>query len=89
MKSNKVNINILRYIDEHIEEELSVKEISYEAGYSEFHFLRIYKDEMKMTLKEYITRKKLLKASEQIIDGKKIIDVAIQYGWESHAGFIK
>lgn len=89
MNSNKIINNILRYIDEHIEEELSVKEISYEAGYSEFHFLRIFKEEMKMTLKEYITRRKLIKASEQIIDGKKIIDVAIQYGWESHAGFTK
>lgn len=89
MKANKVSNSILRYIDEHIEEELSAGKIANEAGYSEFHFARIFKDEMKMTLKDYVTRRRLIKASEQIIAGHKIIDTAVQYGWESHAGFTK
>lgn len=89
MNSYKVINKALRYIDEHIEEKLSIKEISDKVGYSEYHFLRIFKDEIQMTLKEYIIRRKLIRASEQIIDGEKIIDVAIRYGWESHAGFTK
>lgn len=84
-----VDNSILRYIDEHIEEELSVSKIANEAGYSEFHFSRIFKREMKMTLKDYVVRRKLIKASEEIIAGQRIIDVAFKYGWKSHAGFTR
>ena len=30
-----------------------------------------------------------IKATREILNGKKILDVAIEYGWESHSGFIK
>ena len=30
-----------------------------------------------------------MRASESILQGNKILDVAIEYGWESHSGFIK
>jgi len=89
MRENKLSYSILHYIDAHIEEEFSAGEIAKKAGYSEFHFLRIFKDEMQMTLKEYVIRRKLIKASEEIISGKKVIDVAVQYGWKTHAGFTK
>lgn len=89
MKTNKVSSSILHYIDEHIEDELSTDRIANEAGYSEFHFSRIFKEEMKMTLKEYVVRRKLIKASEDLIAGQKVIDVAFKYGWKSHAGFTR
>lgn len=44
---------------------------------------------MKMTVMEYVKGRKLLKASEEILDGEKIIDVALRYGWETHSGFTK
>jgi len=65
MKVKKVSNNILRYIDEHIEEALTVGNIANEAGYSEYHFSRIFKDETKMKLKDYVIRRKLIKASEK------------------------
>lgn len=89
MKTNRVSSSILRYIDEHIGEELSTSKIAKEAGYSEFHFSRIFKDEMEMTLQKYVTRRKLIKASEKIIAGQRVIDAAFQYGWKTHAGFTK
>lgn len=30
-----------------------------------------------------------IKATREILNGNKILDVAIEYGWESHSGFIK
>lgn len=89
IETNKVDSRILQYIDAHIEENLSVRKIADEAGYSEFHFSRIFKEEMKMTLKDYVIRRKLIKASEEIIAGRKIVDTAFMYGWESHSGFTK
>lgn len=50
---------------------------------------RIFKNEMGITLKDYVTRRKLVKASEKIVSGYRVIDAALQYGWETHAGFTK
>lgn len=44
---------------------------------------------MGITLKDYVTRRKLVKASEKIVSGYRVIDAALQYGWETHAGFTK
>jgi len=38
---------------------------------------------------EYVKERRLIKASEEIANGKKIIDAALEYGYESHSGFTK
>jgi len=89
LKSNE-NVNmVLRYIDNHLEENLTTKDIAKVAGYSKYHFIRLFKSCMNTTIMEYINKRKLIKASEQILNGAKIIDVAIQFGWQSHSGFTK
>ena len=52
--------NVLKYIEEHIEEPLSIKQLSDIAGYSEYHFMRKFKGCMNKTLSEYINRRKLI-----------------------------
>lgn len=89
MESNIIMNRVLRYVDEHIEEPLSIYQIAECAGYSEYHFARFFKEKMNMTVLEYVTKRKLIKASEEILSGKKVIDVALQYGWQSHSGFSK
>ena len=84
-----INDWILCYIDEHIEEELTVTGIAEEAGYSPSYLSRNFKNEMGIALKDYVTRRKLVKASEKIISGYRVIDAALLYGWETHAGFTK
>lgn len=80
---------ILKSIDENIENEMSVKNIADMAGYSEFYFLRKFKEVMGMTPMDYVQKRRLIKASEYILNGQRIIDVAVQYGWQSHSGFTR
>ena len=80
---------ILISIDENIENEMSVKDLANMAGYSEYYFLRKFKDFMGMTPMDYVQKRRLIKASERILVGQRIIDVAIQYGWQSHSGFTR
>ncbi len=79
----------LRYIEEHLEENLTVAEFSEQAGYSESGFSRLFRREMGCSVLEYVRRRKLLKASELILNGEKVIDAAFQYGWQTHSGFTK
>lgn len=84
------NINeVLKYIEEHLEEQLTTLQLSQIAGYSEYHFIRMFKANMNVTVTEYVIKRRLIKASEDILSGEKIIDVAFKYGWQSHSGFTK
>ena len=80
---------IIQYIEEHLEEPLTVKQLADIAGYSEYHFVRVFKAYTTQTVKEYICRRRLLRSCDDIFAGKRLIDVAIKYGWSSHSAFSK
>lgn len=80
---------ILKYIETHICEPLTNKQLAKIAGYSEYHFIRLFKEYTNMTCMHYIWKRRLIKASEDIANGFRIIDVAFQYGWQSHSAFTK
>lgn len=85
---NSIN-GSLRYIEEHLEENLTVAELAVQAGYSESAFSRLFRREMSCSVLEYVRRRKLLKASEMILNGEKVINAAFQYGWQTHSGFTR
>lgn len=92
MKTNRTDENfysILKYIEGHICETITIRELAQIAGYSEYYFLRIFKSNMNVTVMEYVGKRKLIRASEDILAGEKIIDAAMKFGWQSHSGFTK
>jgi len=89
MNSRKISAEILQYIETNLTEQLSVNQIAKEAGYSEHYFSHLFKKEMGISVMDYIIKRKLVKASEYIISGDNILDVALNFGWHTHAGFTK
>lgn len=88
----KVTNNImdsLQYIEIHLKEQLDLQEISTAAGYSEYHFARMFKEQMGTSVMEYVKKRKLYKASEALFQGQKVLNVALEYGYQSHSGFTK
>ena len=79
----------IQYIENNIKEELKAESIAKEMGYSVYHFSRIFKEEMGISLMEYVKDRRLLRAAEDIMSGKRILDVAIEYGYQTHSGFTK
>ncbi len=80
---------IAEYMEHHIHEVVSINKMAGAFGYSPFHFSRMFKKQMKMTVTEFVTRCKLEAAFDEILDGKNILDAALEYGWQSHSGFSK
>ncbi len=72
---------VLHYIEEHLKEPLDIKRLASVAGYSQYHFIRLFKSHTNETVMEYVCRRKLIRAAEDIAAGMRIIDVAFQYGW--------
>lgn len=79
----------IQYIEDHLIDRLTVDEIAREMGYSTYHFSRIFKGKVGVSLMEYVKDRRLLSATEDIISGEKILDVAIKYGYETNNGFTK
>ncbi|MCL2287004.1 MAG: GNAT family N-acetyltransferase [Firmicutes bacterium] len=80
---------IIQYIDAHIKEDITIAEIAGSAGYSPNHIYKIFKVYSPYPIMEYIRRKKLYFAASEMYSGRKLYDIALDYGYETPAGFYK
>lgn len=85
----KIMQESLDYIEDNIKCEISAQELSERAGFSLFHYYRLFQTAVGMPVMQYILRRRLLNAIYEIGQGKKMIEVALAYGFETHAGFYK
>jgi AraC family transcriptional regulator len=79
----------IEFIEKNIRNELTPEIIANECGYSTFHFSRVFNINQGMTLMEYVKKRRLSFAAKDLFSGKKIIDIALEYGFETHNGFTK
>jgi AraC family transcriptional regulator len=78
----------LRYIEDHLHENISLHIISKTAFSSLSHFHRIFFFMTGMTLKEYIRQRRMSKATEKLLFTKtKIIEIAFESGYDSAESF--
>jgi len=80
---------MLRYIDANIKEKLSVEKLAARAGFSPYHFCRVFQWEVGYSIMEYVRNRRLFYAASELTSGKRIIDIAVDYGFETHSGFSK
>ncbi|MGD9142538.1 MAG: helix-turn-helix transcriptional regulator, partial [Dehalococcoidia bacterium] len=89
MEDNRTLQNILDFIDNRITGEITLRELAVESGYSTYHLNRLFSRVTGITLMAYVTRRRLQRALFDLGRGEKILDVALKYGFETHAGFTK
>lgn len=77
------------YIEENIEEKITVEELAYLAGFSTYHFYRVFGNLVGLTVMEYVNKRKFQYALYDLQNNEKIIDIAMKYGFETHSGFTK
>lgn len=79
----------IHFIERNIKEELTAEQISQQAGYSVFHFCRIFAVSQGIPLMEFVRKKRLLLSRADLLISKKIIEVALDYGFETASGYSK
>lgn len=78
------------YIDENITRKFTLKELAVAAGYSPWHAARLFKEITGKAPFEYIRAVRLTRAALILRDRKeKIIDVAMDFVFDSHEGFTR
>jgi len=79
----------IEYIESNIKENLTAGMIAEYSGYSLYHFGRIFLAYYGMPVMEYVLKRRLSLAVHDVVNGAKIIDTAIEYGFETASGFSK
>lgn len=80
----------LNYIEEHLSENINIEKLAKEAALSPYYFQRLFKRLVKKSVNEYVKLRRLAKASESLVKKeKRIIDVALDYGFSDHANFTR
>lgn len=77
------------YIAENLQRTLTAAELADYCGYSLYHFCRVFKAFYNISPAEYIRKLKLKNAAELIKNGDDILNTALEYGYQTHAGFTK
>lgn len=82
--------NTITYIERHLCENLYLDEIAKASGFSKYHFLRIFKREMGIGLRDYIQNRRLSLAAKLLLSSEfNIIDIAFYCQFESQEAFTR
>lgn len=78
------------FIEENIMKKISLKEVADAAGFSTYHFHRIFKAMTGDCLKEYIRKRRLTQASLDLLYTEtRILDIALKYQFGSQEAFTR
>ncbi|KUJ62736.1 AraC family transcriptional regulator [Flavobacteriaceae bacterium CRH] len=83
--------NILSFIDENLDQDLTLETIAKIGNYSPFHLHRIFKAITNETINEYITRKRIEKSALILLHKREITisELSLQYGFNSNSSFTR
>lgn len=75
------------YIEKHLTNEIAIEDVAKFVGESDIHFRKIFQAISGMPLSEYIKKRKLSAANQDLLRGESVTDVAFKYGYQSVEGF--
>lgn len=88
LKNYEPIIKAITTIENNLTENIELKKIAHEAGYSLYHFHRVFKSIVKDNLKDYIRKRRITEAAKSLIFTQdSIIDIALKYQYETRESF--
>ncbi len=80
--------NSLDYIEDNLRGEVNIEKAAKKACLSKFYYYRMFNIVSGMTLSEYIRNRKMSLAAKEIKEsGRRILDIALDYGYNSQEAF--
>jgi len=81
---------VLEYIQTNLDRGPGADELAAVAGFSVWHFYRVFREVTGKSLGEYIREKRLRKAANRLKVGtESVVEIALDSGYESHSGFTR
>ncbi|HBD63052.1 MAG TPA: AraC family transcriptional regulator [Clostridiales bacterium] len=89
MQPSDIIKSSITYIEQNLKTDITAEELANMAGYSVWHYHRLFVQVTGMSISAYIGRLRLNRALSEISGGRRAIDVALEYGFDTYAGFYK
>mgnify|MGYP001035905704 CR=1 FL=1 len=89
MKDQKEVIKkVINYIEQNLEKEINLDNISKNIGYSKFHLNRIFTEYTGVTIHKYLQNRRLTVAAEKLVKtDKSILQIAYEAGYDTQQSF--
>lgn len=78
---------IILYIEEHLDKEISISTLAKMVGINAQSLQNVFVLITNVSLKEYIRFRRLSVSANDLLNGEKVMDVAIKYGYNSAISF--
>ena len=89
MPENDRILELLRYIDAHLTEDLDIEQLAEEFYISKFYMMRLFRRETGTTIHSYLTRRRLYLARELIDGGMRTTEACYRCGFRSYSSFTR
>ena len=80
---------ITEYIEEHLDENLSLDSLAEEFYVSKYHIAHVFKDRLGMSIHQYITKKRLALCKEAFLGKASITEIYQTYGFGDYSSFYR
>ncbi len=81
--------NILQYIEDHLEEELTLDYLAGAFYVSKFHIAHIFKENLGISVHQYILKKRLAMCRDAILGSTSITEAYLLYGFKDYSAFFR
>ena len=81
--------SLIHYIEEHLEEELSLEHLAGKFYVSKYHIAHVFKDNIGISIHQYIIKKRIAACKDAILNGHKISKVYLMYGFKDYSAFYR
>jgi AraC family transcriptional regulator len=76
------------FINEHLEEDLTLQQVAKAVGFSQFHFARAFRRSTGLTPQQYLVQQRINRAKELLIKGDlPLVEVSFQAGFKNQSHF--
>jgi AraC-like DNA-binding protein len=80
---------IIRYLDRHLAEDISIDDLAEQFYLSKYHMMRLFRRETGSTIHGYLTERRLSLARELMRGGMNATDTCFRSGWRSYSSFTR
>ena len=81
---------VINYIEENLKSDMDNTLLAKIAGYSEYHFLRVFRDVVGLTPADYIRKRRITEIVRCMeMDNRPISEIAFEYGFNSKENFVR
>lgn len=90
MSTHKIIQKSIQYMENHLQEEITLEEIAAHAGFSPFHFHRLFRKEVGINVADYLRTRRLCYASRLLLySDESIINISLSCHFESQEAFTR